>query len=113
MSSYNKATIYVKTTPASMGYLIKADMRCGHCRQYAKRHLDDNPKFVSVCANGNKCKLANYIADRLPNVEYKILENNNREIVIVTHSIAEIERAQTIVNRAIRLHTHQLYKGCK
>lgn len=113
MSSYNKTTVYVKTTPASMGFLFKADMRCGHCRQYAKRHLDDNPKHDPICTNGDKCKMAAYISKRLPNVEYKILENNNREITIVTHSIAEIERAQTIVNRAIRLHTHQIYKGCK
>lgn len=111
MTQFKNVKIYIKTTPASMGYLTKATMQCNQCRQSAQKF--NNPSFVPVCQIGKPCKLATYISERLPNVEYKISDNNVPEITIQTHSLDEIERAQLIVNRAIRLHTHQLYKGCK
>ena len=111
MTQFKNVKICIKTTPASMGYLTKATMRCNQCRQSAQKF--NNPSFVPVCQIGKPCKLATYISERLPNVSYKISDNNVPEITIQTHSLDEIERAQLIVNRAIRLHTHQLYKGCK
>ena len=111
MTQFKNVKIYIKTTPASMRYLTKATMQCNQCRQSAQKF--NNPSFVPVCQIGKTCKLATYISERLPNVSYKISDNNVPEITIQTHSLDEIERAQLIVNRAIRLHTHQLYKGCK
>ncbi|MBE6460104.1 MAG: hypothetical protein E7009_03940 [Alphaproteobacteria bacterium] len=111
MIQFKKVKIYIKTTPSSMGYLTQVDMRCNQCRQSAQKF--NNPRFVPVCQSGNPCKLATYISERLPNVSYKISDNNVPEITVQTHSLEEIETAQKVVNRAIKLHTHQIYRNCK
>ena len=111
MNNYGKARIFIKTTPASMGYLTKIEMNCNHCRQTVKKF--NQPNFVPACQISSTCKLAAYISERLPNVEYKISDKKIPEVTIMTNSLEEIEKAQRVVNRAIKLHTHQIYRNCK
>ena len=101
-----KVNVYIKTTPSSMGYLTKISLPCWKCREITLKE----DKYVPVCQNGGKCRVAEYISKRLPNVEYKIANESMPEITISTQNINEIERAYTIANRAIRLARHQLYR---
>ena len=111
MTPYKNIKISIKTAPTSMDCLTRANMKCKHCRQTAQKF--NKPDFVPVCQISGKCKLATYILERLPNVEYKSSDKNTLDITVTTHSISEIETAQKVVNRAIKLHTHQIYRNCK
>ena len=102
----SKVVVYVKSglnTQSNLGTFV---MKCNQCREMMTGEIPE-------CSKGVQCKLEAYIAQRLPETVSSRPNATITELVIPVKSVEAARKVETIVNRAIKLRTHQIFRGCK
>lgn len=93
-------TVYLKTQPASMGYLCKMDIKCSFCDFYSDK---THPK----CFEDKNCVVHEYIKDKTNNtsteVKFNTTEPNNPKVNVIAKDINGLHQAHTIAKRAIEI----------
>ncbi len=97
--SDKKLSIYIKTTPSSMGYLQKLDVNCDYCTYCIQ---EDYP----LCFHGG-CAVVQYITERIgkENVEHNVKNKQNPSVSVIAKNINALGQAYEVANKAIEYCT--------
>lgn len=97
--SDKKLSVFIKTTPSSMGFLQKLDVNCGFCTYCIE---EDYP----LCFHGG-CAVVEYITDRIgkENVTHDVKNTQNPSVSIIAKNIDSLGRAYKTATKAIEYCT--------
>ena len=90
-----KLTIYVKSSPNSVGHFCKFNVHC-HCGRCVMPEC-------SKCKNNSECNVVGVLRRKGINVVHNNQTPQNREAVIVAQNIRAIKKAYDAAFSAIRL----------
>ena len=98
--SNKKFTIFIKTTPASMGYLHKLDVDCSCCSYCIS---EDYP----LCFHGTGCAVVEHVTEHIgkDGIEYNITNKSNPSASIIAKNIDALGRAHAATVKAIEYCT--------
>lgn len=98
--SGKKLTVYIKTTPMSMGYLHKLDVNCGYCSYCMS---EDYP----LCFHGTGCAVVERIKETIDkdSVTFDTTNKNNPSVSIIAKNIDALGLAYDATKKAIEFCT--------